>query len=136
MFIRKAYAQMNETAPDAANMAMNAPSPADAFIWNMGMVLVLVALFYVLLIRPQQKRFKAHAEMLTSLKKGDIVVTGGGLVGTIEKIREDSTDVVVDLGNGLKVTVVKSMLEVRAPLLKGAANNSGAAVSKKEKSKK
>ena len=86
-----------------------APSAMEAFLWNMGMVAVLVFLFYVLLIAPQQRRFKEHTKMLSALKKGDRVVTGGGLVGVIEKIG-DGDEVVIDLGHGSKVTALRSTL--------------------------
>ena len=64
-----------------------------------------------LLIRPQQKRIKAHTEMLQGLKKGDKVVTAGGLVGTIAKIKDGHDEVEVDLGNGMTVSVMRSMLQ-------------------------
>ena len=80
-------------------------------MWNMGLVAVLVMMFYILLIRPQQKRIKEHAEMLQGLKKGDKVVTAGGLVGTISKIKDGEDEVQVDLGNSMTVMVVRSMLQ-------------------------
>lgn len=127
MFISKAYAQAVDKAselsvpntaapvdPDAMVLqAANAPSAMEAFMWNMGLVAVMVALFYVLLIKPQQKRFKEHGQMLQGLKRGDKVVTGGGLVGEIEKITDGSDEVTVDLGNGLRVTALRGTLQVR-----------------------
>ena len=110
MLISKAYAQAVETAATTANVAANAPSATEAFIWNMGLVVVLVALFYVLLIRPQQKRMREHTEMLQGLKKGDKVVTGGGLVGKIDKIKDGEDEVTIDLGSGLKVTAMRSTI--------------------------
>lgn len=125
MLISKAYAQAVETsseiavpsaAPsgDAMAIAATPPSAMEAFLWNMGMVAVLVLMFYVLLIRPQQKRFKEHSIMLQGLKKGDKVITGGGLIGVIEKITEGSDEVVVSLGEGMKVTALRSTLQARA----------------------
>lgn len=108
MLISQAYATETMAVPPVAA----APTPLEAFGWNMGLVAVLVALFYVLLIRPQQKRFKAHAQMLAGLKKGDKVITGGGLIGTIDKIVDDH-DAVVDLGNGMKVTALRATLQAR-----------------------
>lgn len=113
MLISKAYAQAIDVAAQTA--PVTPPSATEAFAWNMGMVAVLVILFYLLLIRPQQKRFKEHSEMLNQLKKGDAVVTGGGLIGKISKIKEDSNEVEVDLGNGLKVTALKSTLNTKNP---------------------
>lgn len=95
---------------DLTQSAAQAPSTSEAFIWNMAMILVLVALFYVLMIRPQQKRFKEHAAMLSSLKKGDKVVTSGGLIGKIDKIKDGDDEVVVDLGSSVKVKAVLSTL--------------------------
>ena len=125
MFISKAYAQAIDKAselsvpntaapvdPNATVLPAQAPSAMEAFMWNMGLVAVMVALFYVLLIKPQQKRFKEHSQMLQGLKKGDKVVTGGGLVGTIEKIAEGSDEVTIDLG-GVKVTALRGTLQVR-----------------------
>lgn len=109
MLISKAYAQSVEIAGDVA-ATPEAPDAVAAFAWNMGLVLVLVVLFYVLLIAPQQRRFKEHTQMLSKLKKGDKVVTGGGLVGKIDKI-VDEKEVVVDLGGGTKVTAILSTLQ-------------------------
>lgn len=107
MLVSKAYAQSVEITEGAVP---EAPDAVAAFAWNMGLVLVLVVLFYVLLIAPQQRRFKEHSQMLSGLKKGDKVVTGGGLIGKIEKIADDG-EVVVDLGNGTKVTALLSTLQ-------------------------
>lgn len=109
ILIAKAYAQEIEIG-DAVAPAADAPGAGQAFLWNMGMVAVLVVLFYLLLIRPQQKRFKEHSRMLAGLKKGDKVVTGGGLVGKIHKISEDDDEVIIDLGGGNKVTAMRSTL--------------------------
>ena len=124
MLISKAYAQAQQAAGDLAAVP-NAPDAGEAFMWNIGMVLVLVALFYVLLIMPQQRRFKEHSQMLAGLKKGDKVITGGGLVGKIDKITEGDDEVVIDLGNGTKVTALRSTLQGKNdPLMsKKAAND-------------
>lgn len=111
MLISKAYAQAVEIGAESAAVAP--PTAMEAFMWNMGMVLVLVVLFYVLLIRPQQKRFREHSEMLSGLKKGDTVVTGGGLVGKVHKITEGDDEVVVDLGNDMKVTAMRHTLQTK-----------------------
>ncbi len=110
MLISMAYAQeeITDVASQAAEM-IDTPSPASAFAWNMGMVLILVVLFYLLLIRPQQKRFQAHKEMQDALKKGDKVSTAGGLLGKVDKIVNDN-EAVIDLGNGIKVTALRSTL--------------------------
>lgn len=111
-FISRAYAQSVDIADDVISGAPPVPSAGETFMWNMGMILALVALFYVLMIRPQQKRFKEHSEMLGALKKGDKVVTSGGLIGTIDKIKDGENDISVDLGNGTKVTVLRNNLSL------------------------
>ncbi|MBP9049691.1 MAG: preprotein translocase subunit YajC [Alphaproteobacteria bacterium] len=118
MFINSAFAATDSSAeplPETATTTgtttpatvPSAPSAGEAFAMNIGMVLILVVLFYLLMIRPQQRRFKEHAEMLRKLDKGSKVVTQGGLVGVIEKVISDN-DVLVDFGNGVKMTVLRS----------------------------
>lgn len=68
---------------------------------NLMPLLILLAIFYFLLIRPQQKKAKQHREMLNNLKKGDSIVTSGGLYGRIKKVSEDV--LTVDLGNNQEV---------------------------------
>lgn len=66
-------------------------------------LIILFVIFYFLLIRPQQKKAKEHKEMLSNLKRGDSVITGGGLYGRINAINEDV--LTLDLGNGQEVKV-------------------------------
>ena len=123
MLIAKAFAA-SDSAQVLSDITADAPTPGEALIWNLGLVAVLVGLFYLLLILPQQRRFKEHSSMLSDLKKGDRVVTGGGLVGKIDKALNDH-EVLVDLGNGVKVTSLRSMLQGKAELASGKpANNS------------
>jgi preprotein translocase subunit YajC len=72
------------------------------------LVLIFV-IFYFLLIRPQQKKMKEHKSMLEAVRRGDKVVTGGGIVGTVTKVNEGD-EVVVEIAEGIKVKVRKSML--------------------------
>jgi len=95
-----------DVLPDAAGAV---PSTGDAFMANMVLIFILVVMFYILLIRPQQKRFKEHTDMLRGLEKGAKVVTQGGLIGKIEKINDDG-EVVLDLGNAQKVTIIRSAI--------------------------
>lgn len=132
MIFSKAWAQ--EAAADLTTQIPNAPSAGEAFAWNMGLVLVLVVMFYILLIRPQQKRLKEHTDMLKALEKGDTVITGGGLVGKIDKfVGEDQ--VVIDLG-GSKVTALRSTISGKNdPRLKGANDDKPATEKKPAASK-
>ena len=87
--------------------AAAAPSCASFFIQTIPLVLVFV-IFWFLLIRPQQKRMKDHQAQVAAVKKGDRVVTGGGLIGKVTKVGE--TEVEVELAQGIRVQVVKSTL--------------------------
>ena len=123
MLIKRAYAQSVELGGDVPAAMPGAPSAMEAFIWNMGLVALLVVMFYILLIRPQQKRMKEHSLMLQGLKKGDKVITAGGLVGTIAKIQDGDDEVRVDLGDGVTVTAMRSMLQNKSePLMKPASD--------------
>lgn len=89
-FIASAYAQ------DAA--AQQAPA------WTGWIFIgVIFVLFYFLLIRPQTKRQKEHRQMVEGLKKGDEIVTQGGILGRIEKV--DEQFLTLDVGNGQKLTL-------------------------------
>lgn len=91
----------------AAGEASKTPAAGETFMLNMGLILIMVILFYVLLIRPQKQRYREHANMLSNLQKGDRVVTQGGLVATIHKIR-DNGELVVDLGDNMRVTLLRN----------------------------
>lgn len=95
----------------ATDTAAAAPSAGDAFWMNMGLIGVMFVLFYVLLIRPQQKRLKQQRDMLDTLKKGDKVITGGGLIGTVSKMVSE-TEVEIDLG-GAKVTALRYTIQTK-----------------------
>jgi preprotein translocase subunit YajC len=74
-------------------------------LWPMLVFLVVIfAMFYFLMIRPQRKRQKEHEKMMQELQKGDRVVTAGGIFGTIESVREDSIVIKVEGGMTLRVS--------------------------------
>ncbi|WP_295812964.1 preprotein translocase subunit YajC [uncultured Nitratireductor sp.] len=100
MFITPAYAQAG------------AGGTPDIFVSILPFVLIFV-IMYFLIIRPQRQQMKKRSEMLAAVRRGDTVVTGGGLVGKVTKVINDS-ELEVDLGGGNKVTAMRSMLaEVR-----------------------
>lgn len=82
---------------------------AEGGLGLMPIILVMV-IFYFLLIRPQQKRAKQHKEMLATLKRGDKIVTNGGLAGTIIKAVDDSETIEVEIAKDVKVNVVRTMI--------------------------
>lgn len=96
MFISPAYAQAAGGGGESG------------FMTFLPLILIFVV-FYFLLIRPQQKKVKQHREMVAGVKRGDQVVTGGGLVGTVTKV-DDESFCTVELTEGVKVKVVKSTL--------------------------
>ena len=85
----------------------SAPSGGDPTI-SFVMLLVLFAVFYLLLIRPQQKRQKEHKQMLEGLSKGDEVVTNGGLLGRIDKIGDNF--ITIQIAEGMQVHVQRSSI--------------------------
>jgi preprotein translocase subunit YajC len=98
MFITPAYAQ-------AAGAAQ--ASPMGAIQTFLPLVLIFVA-FYFLMIRPQQKRMKDLQNSVNAVKKGDQVVTGGGLIGKVTKV--DENEVELELGPNIKVRAIKATL--------------------------
>ena len=70
-------------------------------------LILIFAIMYFLLIRPQQKKVKEHQAMVEALRRGDQVVTQGGLIGKVSKVKEDN-EIEVELAEGVKVRVVKS----------------------------
>lgn len=72
-------------------------------------LILIFAIMYFLLIRPQQKKLKDHQSMVAALRRGDQVVTAGGLIGKVSKIKDDA-EVEVELAEGVKVRVVRSTI--------------------------
>lgn len=72
------------------------------------LVLIFVV-FYFLLIRPQQKKAKEHKAMLDAVRRGDKVVTGGGIIGTVTKVKDDN-EITVEISDGVKVQVQRGLL--------------------------
>ncbi|WP_294230429.1 preprotein translocase subunit YajC [uncultured Shimia sp.] len=72
-------------------------------------LILIFAIMYFLLIRPQQKKVKEHQAMVTAVRRGDQVVTQGGLIGKVSKVKDDN-EVEVELAEGVKVRVVKSTI--------------------------
>ena len=96
MWISPAYAQ---AAPAAA------PNP----LMQLAPLVFIMVIFYFLLIRPQMNARKKHLEMVSNVRRGDVVVTAGGLVGKVTKVLEGD-EVMVELGENTTVKVVKSTI--------------------------
>lgn len=104
MFITPAYAQTAGAAGPASSVG--------AIASLLPLVLIFVV-FYFLMIRPQQKRMKELQNAVNAVKKGDQVVTGGGLIGKVTKVSDQEVE--VELGPNMKVRVVKATLQSVTP---------------------
>jgi preprotein translocase subunit YajC len=114
MFISEAYAQ---TAPAGA------ADPTGGVIMQMLPLALIFVVFYFLLIRPQQQARKRHVEMVAALKKGDVIVTSGGLIGKVKSVQDD--EVRVELAPNVDVRVVRGTIgEVRSKTDPAPANDS------------
>ena len=100
MFVTPAYAQ-------------SSPFGGDAFSMLIPFVLIIV-MMYFLILRPQQKRMREHQDLVKNLRRGDTVVTSGGLVGKVTKVVDDE-QIEVEIADGVRVRQVRSMVSgVRA----------------------
>ena len=73
-------------------------------------LLLIFVVFYFLLIRPQQKKYKQHQEMVNAVAKGDKIVTSGGVIGTVTKVDAENDVVHVEVAEGVKIKVVRSTI--------------------------
>lgn len=114
MFISNAYAQ---TAAGG--------DPTTGLIMQIAPLILIFVVFYFLLIRPQQQARKKHMEMVANLKKNDIVVTSGGLIGKVKSVADD--EVRVELAPNVDVRVIRGTIaEVRSKTEPAPANDSKA----------
>ena len=97
MFITPAYAQ-------AAGGA--AANPIMQFL----PLILIFAIMYFLMVRPQQKKAKEHKAMVEALRRGDQVITQGGVIGKVSRVKEGENEVEVEIADGVKVRVVKSTI--------------------------
>ena len=74
--------------------------------------LLLSVVFYFLLIRPQQKRDQAHREMMSRLKKGNTVITSGGLIGVIHLVKSEEREFIVEIADKVRVRVAQEDVEL------------------------
>ena len=121
MFISEAYAQAGGAGD-------------GGFILSLLPLILIFVVFYFLLIRPQQKRMKDHREMLGAIRRGDRVVTGGGIIGQVVKAGDD--ELTVEIGEGMRVKVVRStvtsVIARGEPVRSGRRTGRGKAAAKEE----
>ncbi len=97
MFISPAYAQ-------------DATAGAGAVVMQLLPLLLIFVVFYFLLIRPQQKKMKERTAMLGSLKRGDEVITGGGVLGVVRKATDGDDKIEVEIAPNLRITVLRGTI--------------------------
>lgn len=115
MFISRANAADTSTASQATGGAVAVPTVPSgemagepSVLMSVLPLLLIFVVFYFLLIRPQQKRLRDHNTLVKSLKRGDKVVTAGGVIGTIHKIDEDV--LVVEIAPEVRIRVIRETI--------------------------
>lgn len=98
MFVTPAFAQAAAGQP-------------PSLISQLPFFIAIFAIFYFLLIRPQQKKAKEHKAMIDAIRRGDQIVTAGGLVGKVTKVRDDN-ELEVEIASGVNVRVVQGTVQV------------------------
>ena len=118
MFISPAYAQAGGGLGGGGMLEAMLP------------LVLIFAVFYFLLIRPQQKKVKAHQAMIGALRRGDKIVTGGGLYATVTKVLNEQ-EAMIEIAEWVRIKIARStistVLTKPEPGAKGAANDRGAA---------
>jgi preprotein translocase subunit YajC len=111
-------------------LAQAAPSGSNPLV-NLGFIALLVGIMYFVMIRPQQKQMKAHRELLSGLKKGDEVVTQGGVLGKVHLVSENT--VTLEVANGVRIRVLKRAVYAKGAVADDAQGSAKAEEKKEEK---
>ena len=96
MFITPAYAQAGGTGLNAFETLLP--------------ILFILPIMYFLVLRPQQQKLKQHREMIARVTRGDTVITAGGIVGKVTRVKEGDAEVEVEIAEGTRVRVIRSMI--------------------------
>ena len=105
---------MNFITPAFAQAASGGGSGGAEMLMQMAPFAIILVIMYFLIIRPQQKRAKETQDMLGAIRRGDTVVTTGGIIGKVTKVT-DATEVEVEIAPNVRVRIVRSMIaDVRA----------------------
>jgi preprotein translocase subunit YajC len=108
-------------SPAYAAAAGSPPGGGAGLLMSIAPLLFIFVIFYFLLIRPQQRRLKAHQDMVAAVKLRDTAVTSGGLIGKVTKV--DETEVELEVAPNVRVRIVKSMLQDVRPHGQKPAND-------------
>lgn len=109
------------STPAYAQAAAGATGGTSAFLIQIVPLVLLFVIFWFLIIRPQQQKLKAHRAMVDAVKKGDEVVTGGGLIGKVSKVTDNELE--IELSPTVKVRALKGTLSSVTPRGAPAAAN-------------
>ena len=104
---------VNFLIPAALAQAGDAPRGGEMGLMNLLFPIILIAAFYFLLIRPQTKRAKEHKQMVDALKKGDEVVSGGGVLGRITEVGENFVQ--VEIAENVQIRIQKQSVSSLMP---------------------
>lgn len=102
IFIGDAFAQASEVAATAA-------APENSLTSFIPLVLIF-AIFYFLIVRPQSKKMKEHQAMISNLKIGDKVVTNGGIIGVVTEVLVKDNQVEVEIAEGVRIKILKNFV--------------------------
>ena len=123
MLFSSAYAQATTPTGGAGLLDMS----------SMLFIVPIIAVFYFFMIRPQQKKMKEHRALIAGVRRGDRVVTGGGLIGQVTKVISDG-EVQLEIAEGVRVRVVRSTItEVLSKTTAADSKSDGDASSDKDK---
>ena len=121
IFIGDAFAQVSEVAANPA-------APENSFTSFIPLVLIF-AIFYFLIVRPQSKKMKEHQALINNLKIGNKVITSGGIVGVVKDLFPQDNQVEVEIAEGVRVKILKNYVS-------DLVNSEAKAVKKDKKDKK
>lgn len=97
-----------------AQAAAPAGGGTESFLVNLLPFVAIIGIMYFLVLRPQQQKIKAHQALVAAVKRGDVIVTGGGIVGKVVKVM-DNDEVLVEIAEEVRIRVVKGTIaEVRS----------------------
>ncbi len=99
---------MNFLITPAYAQAAGIPAGTD-FVMKMAPFAIILVIMYFLILRPQQKRAKAHADMIANVRRGDTVITAGGLVAKVVKVT-DEPEIEVEIAPNVRVRVIRGMI--------------------------
>ena len=119
---------------DSFLILAQAPAGGASPLVNVGFIALLVAIMYFVMIRPQQKQAKTHRELLAGLKKGDEIVTQGGILGKIHQVSDNT--VTVEVASGVRVRVLKRSIYAKGSVADDAQAPAAKADDKDKKEEK